>query len=115
MRLSLHLHQMKSEIMTKISPHISVPSQWLSARGVNALFLSANTVIILSSHCCGSQTDRAVQLLLETSADNSSYYCDSLKACLVTTITSSGPSQSTIKLVATNMIANGKLAGNVTA
>uniref|UniRef100_A0A8C8DL20 WD repeat-containing protein 11 n=1 Tax=Oryzias sinensis TaxID=183150 RepID=A0A8C8DL20_9TELE len=59
------------------------------------------------------QTDRAVQLLLETSADNSSYYCDSLKACLVTTITSSGPSQSTIKLVATNMIANGKLAEGV--
>ncbi|KAG2462325.1 WDR11 protein, partial [Polypterus senegalus] len=57
------------------------------------------------------QTDRAVQLLLETSADNEHYYCDSLKACLVTTITSSGPSQSTIKLVATNMIANGKLAG----
>lgn len=61
--------------------------------------------------CCLLQTDRAVQLLLETSADNPSYYCDSLKACLVTTITSSGPSQSTIKLVATNMIANGKLAG----
>ncbi|KAG9344447.1 hypothetical protein JZ751_011117 [Albula glossodonta] len=59
------------------------------------------------------QTDRAVQLLLETSAENSSYYCDSLKACLVTTITSSGPSQSTIKLVATNMIANGKLAEGV--
>jgi hypothetical protein len=52
-----------------------------------------------------------VQLLLETSADNQHYYCDSLKACLVTTVTSSGPSQSTIKLVATNMIANGKLAG----
>uniref|UniRef100_A0A8D3DQA9 WD repeat-containing protein 11 n=1 Tax=Scophthalmus maximus TaxID=52904 RepID=A0A8D3DQA9_SCOMX len=59
------------------------------------------------------QTDRAVQLLLETSADNQNYYCDSLKACLVTTITSSGPSQSTIKLVATNMIANGKLAEGV--
>lgn len=57
------------------------------------------------------QTDRAVQLLLETSAENPHYYCDSLKACLVTTVTSSGPSQSTIKLVATNMIANGKLAG----
>lgn len=58
------------------------------------------------------QTDRAVQLLLETSAENPHYYCDSLKACLVTTVTSSGPSQSTIKLVATNMIASGKLAGN---
>lgn len=61
------------------------------------------------------QTDRAVQLLLETSADNQHYYCDSLKACLVTTVTSSGPSQSTIKLVATNMIANGKLAGKARA
>nr|XP_060624526.1 WD repeat-containing protein 11 isoform X1 [Anolis sagrei ordinatus] len=59
------------------------------------------------------QTDRAVQLLLETSAENPYYYCDSLKACLVTTVTSSGPSQSTIKLVATNMIANGKLAEGV--
>uniref|UniRef100_A0A8D1MUB8 WD repeat-containing protein 11 n=1 Tax=Sus scrofa TaxID=9823 RepID=A0A8D1MUB8_PIG len=59
------------------------------------------------------QTDRAVQLLLETSAENQHYYCDSLKACLVTTVTSSGPSQSTIKLVATNMIANGKLAEGV--
>lgn len=68
----------------------------------------------LPSLCRRCQTDRAVQLLLETSADNPSYYCDSLKACLVTTITSSGPSQSTIKLVATNMIANGKLAGIVT-
>ncbi|NXK96767.1 WDR11 protein, partial [Formicarius rufipectus] len=59
------------------------------------------------------QTDRAVQLLLETSPENAHYYCDSLKACLVTTVTSSGPSQSTIKLVATNMIANGKLAEGV--
>lgn len=59
------------------------------------------------------QTDRAVQLLLETSSENAHYYCDSLKACLVTTVTSSGPSQSTIKLVATNMIANGKLAEGV--
>lgn len=76
---------------------------------------SPQSPLSLQSHlfCRRSQTDRAVQLLLETSADNSSYYCDSLKACLVTTITSSGPSQSTIKLVATNMIANGKLAGSV--
>uniref|UniRef100_A0A8B9FEB8 WD repeat-containing protein 11 n=1 Tax=Amazona collaria TaxID=241587 RepID=A0A8B9FEB8_9PSIT len=63
--------------------------------------------------CFSCQTDRAVQLLLETSSENAHYYCDSLKACLVTTVTSSGPSQSTIKLVATNMIANGKLAEGV--
>lgn len=59
------------------------------------------------------QTDRAVQLLLETEPDNDSYYTDSLRACLVASIRSSGVSQSTIKLVATNLIANGKLAEGV--
>uniref|UniRef100_A0A8C4QUC4 WD repeat domain 11 n=1 Tax=Eptatretus burgeri TaxID=7764 RepID=A0A8C4QUC4_EPTBU len=59
------------------------------------------------------QMDRAVQLLLETGADSPGYYCDSLKACLVTTLPASGPSQSTIKLVATNMIASGKLEEGV--
>lgn len=100
---SLFLRQMKSTMLNIISLHYLV------------LFSSLSLLPrALRSLCCCSQTDRAVQLLLETSADNSSYYCDSLKACLVTTITSSGPSQSTIKLVATNMIANGKLAGIVT-
>ncbi|XP_041368583.1 WD repeat-containing protein 11-like [Gigantopelta aegis] len=59
------------------------------------------------------QTDRAVQLLLETEADNENYYIDSLRACLVASIRSSGASQSTIKLVATNLIANGKLSEGV--
>ncbi|XP_050396083.2 WD repeat-containing protein 11 [Patella vulgata] len=59
------------------------------------------------------QTDRAVQLLLETEADNTTYYVDSLRACLVASIRSSGASQSTIKLVATNLIANGKLSEGV--
>ncbi|XP_071090050.1 WD repeat-containing protein 11-like isoform X1 [Haliotis cracherodii] len=59
------------------------------------------------------QTDRAVQLLLETEADNDNYYVDSLRACLVASIRSSGASQSTIKLVATNLIANGKLSEGV--
>lgn len=115
MSLSLHLHQMTSMIINIISPCFSILfSSRLPTCGANALFLPPTSVIKFSSLCCCSQTDRAVQLLLETSADNPSYYCDSLKACLVTTITSSGPSQSTIKLVATNMIANGKLAGSVT-
>ena len=56
------------------------------------------------------QADRAVQLLLETEPDNTDYYSDSLRACLVASIRSSGASQSTIKLVATNLIANGKLS-----
>uniref|UniRef100_A0A8C9F545 WD repeat domain 11 n=1 Tax=Pavo cristatus TaxID=9049 RepID=A0A8C9F545_PAVCR len=70
----------------------------------------SNFLLVCKHQSClffSCQTDRAVQLLLETSSENAHYYCDSLKACLVTTVTSSGPSQSTIKLVATNMIANG--------
>lgn len=59
------------------------------------------------------QTDRAVQLLLETEPDNDVYYTDCLRACLVASIRFSGASQSTIKLVATNLIANGKLAEGI--
>jgi WD repeat-containing protein 11 len=73
------------------------------------------------------QTDRAVQLLLETDLDNPAYYTDAIKlvqnikqfnlelihifcrACLVSTIQSTGAAQSTIKLVATNLIANGNI------
>ena len=74
------------------------------------------------------QTDRAVQLLLETDAGSTEYYADALKyvafifllfyivvlfirACLAATIRSSGASQSTIKLVATNLIAGSHLIG----
>ena len=35
------------------------------------------------------------------------------RACLIATVRSSGASQSTIKLVATNLIANGKLSGSM--
>lgn len=59
------------------------------------------------------QADRAVQLLLETEPDSANYYVDSLRACLVASIRSSGASQSTIKLVATNLIANGRLSEGV--
>ncbi|KAK7110591.1 WD repeat-containing protein 11-like [Littorina saxatilis] len=59
------------------------------------------------------QTDRAVQLLLETEAENDTYYIDSLRACLVASVRSSGASQSTMKLVATNLIASGRLSEGV--
>ncbi|KAK2143923.1 hypothetical protein LSH36_799g00015 [Paralvinella palmiformis] len=59
------------------------------------------------------QTDRAVQLLLETESENEHYYADCIKACLVASIRSSGASQSTIKLVATNLIASGQLTEGV--
>ncbi|XP_022080580.1 WD repeat-containing protein 11-like isoform X4 [Acanthaster planci] len=59
------------------------------------------------------QFDRAVQLYLETEAENDSYYLDSILACLVATVKSTGASQSTIKLVATSLIANNKLSEGV--
>ncbi|PSN34557.1 WD repeat-containing protein 11 [Blattella germanica] len=55
------------------------------------------------------EMDRAVQLLLETELENANYYTDAIKACLVATIQSTGAAQSTIKLVATNLIANGNI------
>ena len=58
-----------------------------------------------------TQTDRAVQLLLETESTHPCYYSDSLKACLATAIGCNATSQSTVKLVSTNLIANGKLIG----
>ncbi|CAD5125617.1 DgyrCDS13819 [Dimorphilus gyrociliatus] len=59
------------------------------------------------------QAERAVQLFLETDAGDDNYYVDCLRACLVASIRSSGASQSTIKLVATSLIANGKLIEGV--
>jgi len=55
-------------------------------------------------------TDRAVQLLLETEPTNPNHYNDALRACLVATTRSEGDSQSTVKLVATSMIATGKVS-----
>ncbi|EDV20115.1 uncharacterized protein TRIADDRAFT_10380, partial [Trichoplax adhaerens] len=55
------------------------------------------------------QVDRAIKLLLETNPSDENYYADSLRACLTATICTSGAAQSTVKLVATNLIANGRL------
>jgi len=51
-----------------------------------------------------------VQLLLETEPNNPAHYVDALRACLVATTRAEGDSQSTVKLVATSMIAAGKVA-----
>ena len=59
------------------------------------------------------EMDRAVQILLEGEPTDPSYYTDALRACLIATVKSSGASQSTIKLVATNLIASGKLSEGV--
>jgi len=59
------------------------------------------------------QMDRAVQILLEGEPSDSSYYPDALRACLIATVKTTSNSQSTIKLVATNLIACGKLKEGV--
>ena len=60
---------------------------------------------------CLGQKDEAVRLLLETEPDNPGYIEDNLKACLVasTAVSERGTPHSTTKLVATNLIAEGKL------
>ena len=81
--------------------------------------LEANRRTSLHTRECAGQliqineADRAVQLLLETDSNDPNYHVDSLRACLVATIRSSGASQSTIKLVATSLIASGNLEKGV--
>ncbi|GAB6023246.1 WD repeat-containing protein 11 [Chamberlinius hualienensis] len=64
----------------------------------------AETLILLQ------ETDRAVRQLLETDSTVETFYSDCLRACLVA---SAGLSQSTIKLVATSLIASGRLLEGV--
>ena len=59
--------------------------------------------------CLGSD-DKAVQLLLDSEPSDPSYYEDNLRACLVASTAHQGDEpNSTMKLVATNLIAEGKL------
>lgn len=54
------------------------------------------------------QADQAVQLLLETEPGSEHFYSDSLRACLVASLKTESKAQSVVKLVATNLIANGR-------
>lgn len=60
---------------------------------------------------CLDQKEEAIRLLLDTESDSPNYYEDSLKACLVasTAAAQKDTPHSTTKLVATNLIAEGKL------
>uniref|UniRef100_A0A5S6QSA6 WD repeat-containing protein 11 n=1 Tax=Trichuris muris TaxID=70415 RepID=A0A5S6QSA6_TRIMR len=57
--------------------------------------------------------DTVIQMLIEADNSRPSYFSDSLKACLLASDRSSPECQSTIKLVATNLIAGGKLTDGV--
>ena len=60
---------------------------------------------------CLGLKDEATRLLLETEPSNENFYSDHLLACLVasTEVAETGTPHSTTKLVATNLIAEGKL------
>jgi len=64
-------------------------------------------LVLLKKH------DQAVQLLLDTDATHPQYLTDNLKACLISAVHNSSEYQSTMKLVATNLIASGKMADGV--
>ncbi|XP_047483248.1 WD repeat-containing protein 11-like [Penaeus chinensis] len=55
------------------------------------------------------ERDRAVRLLLDADASNHQFYTDCLRACLLAATHHSTQAQSTIKLVATNLIAAGNI------
>ncbi|KAM7302431.1 WD repeat-containing protein 11 [Ixodes scapularis] len=54
------------------------------------------------------QSDRAVQLLLETDTCSEHFHSDSLRACLIASLKTETKAQSVVKLVATNLIASGR-------
>ncbi|KFD61738.1 hypothetical protein M514_10981, partial [Trichuris suis] len=57
--------------------------------------------------------ETVIQMLIESDNSRPSYFSDSLKACLLASDRSSPECQSTIKLVATNLIASGKLTDGI--
>ncbi len=59
------------------------------------------------------QFDAAVQCLLSTDNGQPDYYQNCLKASLLSAVHSSTACQSTVKLVATNLIASGKISGQL--
>ena len=63
---------------------------------------------VAESKICLGQRDEAVRLLLETEPDSAKYYEDCLLACLAASVEKGAP-HSTTKLVATNLIAEGRL------
>lgn len=59
------------------------------------------------------ENQAAVQLLLETKATNANFYTDALRACIISSVSNPTESANTIKLVAMNLIAAGRLMEGV--
>lgn len=66
---------------------------------------------IIDLMLCLGQVDEAIRMLLETEPADPMYYQDNLRACLVasTSLVNTGTPHSTTKLVATNLIAEGRI------
>eukprot|EP00116_Pleurobrachia_bachei_P004069 sb/3464331/ len=62
--------------------------------------------LCIHKHIFMGHTDKPVQLLLEAEQGSANFYQDSLRASLISSVSDSEVAQSTIKLVATNLIAN---------
>ena len=68
---------------------------------------------ITERHVLLGQHAQAVQMLLETDAKDETFYADSLRACVIAAVRTPATAQNTIKLVAMNLIAAGKLDAGV--
>ncbi|CAF0755920.1 unnamed protein product [Rotaria sordida] len=81
-------------------------------RDIKSLSSSSSINHCIDSYIALKQIDRAVQLLLDTDPNNDTYALNSIKACLISSMHKQPNeiSKNTVtKLVATNLIANGKV------
>ncbi|CAF3727570.1 unnamed protein product [Adineta steineri] len=73
---------------------------------------SSSLTYCIDSYIALKQTDRAVQLLLDSDPNDDTYALNCIKACLISTMqkqTTETSKNTVTKLVATNLIANGKV------
>ncbi|CAF4462621.1 unnamed protein product, partial [Rotaria sp. Silwood2] len=81
-------------------------------RDIKSLASSSSINHCIDSYIVLKQIDRAVQLLLDTDPNDDTYALNCIKACLISSMQkqSNETSKNTVtKLVATNLIANGKV------
>ncbi|CAF1560068.1 unnamed protein product, partial [Adineta steineri] len=73
---------------------------------------SSSLTYCIDSYIALKQTDRAIQLLLDSDPNDDTYALNCIKACLISTMqkqTTETSKNTVTKLVATNLIANGKV------
>ncbi|CAF3780097.1 unnamed protein product [Rotaria magnacalcarata] len=81
-------------------------------RDIKSISSSASINQCIDSYIALQQVDRAVQLLLDTDPADDTYAINCIKACLISSMQKQAnetPKNTVTKLVATNLIANGKV------